>query len=139
MPSRDERLIRMAASFAGFITRQGGRKFLELSENFDDRALRAAEASPDDRISLYIHIPFCRTLCPFCCFNRYLFDEDKARRYFKNLKREVELYIQRGFKFSSFYFGGGTPTVLMDELISFTDFLKEHFAVKQISLETTTR
>ena len=139
MPSRDERLIRMAANFAGLITRQGGRKFLDLSEYFDERALMAAEASPDDRVSLYIHIPFCRTLCPFCCFNRYLFAEDKARRYFKNLKGEVELYIQRGFTFSNFYFGGGTPTVLMDELIGFIDFLKENFAVKQVSLETTTR
>ena len=69
-----------------------------------------------DRVSLYIHIPFCRTLCPFCCFNRYLFKEDQARSYFKDLRKELDMYIKLGFKFNDFYFGGGTPTVLMDEL-----------------------
>ena len=72
----------------------------------------------------YVHIPFCRTLCPFCCFNRYFFDEEKARRYFTNLKKEVEFYAERGFRFSDVYFGGGTPTVMMDELLDFMDFLK---------------
>ena len=132
-------MIKTVADFAGFLTRQGGRKFLDLNEGFYEQALRATQDSRDDWISLYIHIPFCRTLCPFCCFNRYLFSEDKARQYFRSLKHEVELYIQRGFSFSSFYFGGGTPTILMDELISFIDFLKEKFDVKQVSLETTSR
>jgi coproporphyrinogen III oxidase-like Fe-S oxidoreductase len=90
-----------------------------------------------EEVCLYIHIPFCRTICPFCCFNRYLFKEDRARQYFSNLKKELDLYIERGFKFSDFYFGGGTPTVLMDELIDFISYLKEKFDIKQISLETT--
>ncbi|MFC1904844.1 coproporphyrinogen III oxidase family protein [Chloroflexota bacterium] len=137
MQSQDERLIKTLASFTGAVTRREGRKFLQLSEEIDEA--RVTEASRHDQVSLYIHIPFCRTLCPFCCFNRYLFDEDKARRYFTSLKKEVDLYIQRGFRFSDFYFGGGTPTVLMDELISFIDFLKSKFDVKQISLETTHR
>ncbi|MFC1940924.1 coproporphyrinogen III oxidase family protein [Chloroflexota bacterium] len=139
MQNQGGRLIGTLADFVGLITRREGRKFLQLSEKFNEQALKAADDSSNDWISLYIHIPFCRTLCPFCCFNRYLFNEDKARRYFKNLKKEVSLYLQRGFKFSSFYFGGGTPTVLMDELISFIDFLKDNFEVKQISLETTPR
>jgi len=139
MHSQDERLVRQLANFTGFLTRRGGKKFLQLSNEFDEQAVRVTEGKRDDWASLYIHIPFCRTLCPFCCFNRYLFAEDKARRYFASLKKEVSLYIQRGFRFSSFYFGGGTPTVLMDELLSFIDFLRENFAVKQISLETTAR
>lgn len=139
MQSQDGRLIKALANFTGFVTRREGRKFLQLSEKFNEQALKAASDNSNDWISLYIHIPFCRTLCPFCCFNRYLFNEDKTRRYFKNLKKEVNLYTQRGFKFSSFYFGGGTPTVLMDELIGFIDFLKDNFEVKQISLETTPR
>ena len=102
-------------------------------------AVPPEKAGRDDWASLYIHIPFCRTLCPFCCFNRYLLDEVKARRYFANLKKEVEFYIERGFRFSDFYFGGGTPTVLMDELLGFIDFLKKNFNVRQISMETTQR
>ena len=139
MHGNNERLIRTLSNFAGFVTRREGRKFLHFSGEFEEPAITEAEARQDDWISLYIHIPFCKTLCPFCCFNRYLFAEDKARRYFQNLRREVEFYIQRGFRFSNFYFGGGTPTVQMDELTRFIDFLREKFEVKQISLETTHR
>lgn len=127
----------MIANLAGFITRSEGKKFLRLSEEIDDSLITEKELVRGGAISLYIHIPFCRTLCPFCCFNRYLFKEDKAREYLKNLKKELDLYIQRGFKFSNFYFGGGTPTILMDELTGFIDYLKKNFEVKELSLETT--
>ncbi len=139
MYGKDERLVRALANFAGFVTRREGRKFLRFGSELGEPAVTEAETSQDDWISLYIHIPFCKTLCPFCCFNRYLFTEDRARRYFQNLRKEIALYIQRGFRFSNFYFGGGTPTVQMDELVSFIDFLRENFAVKEISLETTHR
>jgi len=129
----------MISKLAGFITRREGKKFLELRPEIDEAVITGLESRLSEEISLYIHIPFCRTLCPFCCFNRYLFKEDRARQYFKHLRREVDLYIQRGFRFSDFYFGGGTPTILMDELISFIDYLKANFDVKRISLETTPR
>ena len=127
----------MLWNFLGWITRYNGRKFLKLSREISESEIVGFGRGED--VSLYIHIPFCRTLCPYCCFNRYLFNEDKARRYFKNLKKELDLYIQRGFKFSTFYFGGGTPTVLMDELLAFIDHLKKKFAVDQISVESTPR
>jgi menaquinone C8-methyltransferase len=129
----------LPARFAGWVTRREGRKFLQLSEEFPQPSVPEGKTGRDDWASLYIHIPFCRTLCPFCCFNRYLFDEVKARRYFANLKKEIEFYIERGFRFSDFYFGGGTPTVLMDELLDFIGFLKKNFKVRQISMETTHR
>lgn len=129
----------MLSNFLGFITRHEGRKFLKLSEEIDESQIVGMGADSDNHISLYIHIPFCKSLCPYCCFNRYLFREDEARRYFKNLRTELDLYIQRGFKFSTFYIGGGTPTVLMDELLGFISYLKEKFEVKQISVETTPR
>ena len=127
----------MLADVLGWVMRREGRKFLKLSEDIDESVIRGANNIGE--VSLYIHIPFCRTLCPFCCFNRYLFREDKARQYFKHLKRELDLYLQMGFTFSDFYFGGGTPTILMDELIGFIDYLRAHFDVKRISLETTPR
>jgi coproporphyrinogen III oxidase-like Fe-S oxidoreductase len=121
------------------ITRQEGKKFLKLNEHPDIPLIEEPTAIKNGATSLYIHIPFCRTLCPFCCFNRYLFDENKARRYFKDLKQELSLYAGYGFKFSDFYFGGGTPTILMDELTSLIDYLRINFDVKQLSLETTPR
>jgi coproporphyrinogen III oxidase-like Fe-S oxidoreductase len=127
----------MLANILGWITRREGKKFLKLKQEIDDSVFAGAREIRD--ISLYIHIPFCRTLCPFCCFNRYLFKEDEARRYFQHLRRELDLYIEKGFTFSDFYFGGGTPTILMDELMGFIDYLKASFEVKRISLETTPR
>lgn len=129
----------LPARFAAWVTRREGKKFLQLQDNPPDLQVPKDKTGRDDWASLYVHIPFCRTLCPFCCFNRYLLDETKAQRYYVNLKKEVEFYIDRGFRFSDVYFGGGTPTVMMEELIDFLDFLKQHFTIKQISMETTHR
>ncbi|MGD9116783.1 MAG: coproporphyrinogen III oxidase family protein [Dehalococcoidia bacterium] len=129
--------VKTLADLAGWVTRREGRKFLKLGAEIDENVLTSAGLGVDNDASLYVHIPFCRSLCPFCCFNRYLFDEGKARQYFRELKHELDLYIERGFRFSDFYFGGGTPTILMDELAGFIDYLKSKFEVKQISLETT--
>ena len=126
----------MIPELVSFITRREGRKFRRLSPEISGAGIRGEELGG---ISLYVHIPFCRSLCPFCCFNRYLFQEDLARRYFVDLKREIDLYSRRGFRFSSVYFGGGTPTVLMDELAGVIGLLRERFMISQVSLETTPR
>jgi coproporphyrinogen III oxidase-like Fe-S oxidoreductase len=127
----------MIANVLSYITRREGRKFLRLSEQYDD-AFTAGSVLPAGRqAALYVHIPFCRTLCPFCCFNRYLFKEDSARQYYRSLRREVDLYRDRGFRFGSVYFGGGTPPILMDELLGFIDYLKQAFDIREISLEST--
>ncbi|MFC1967325.1 coproporphyrinogen III oxidase family protein [Chloroflexota bacterium] len=129
----------MIPELVSYITRREGSKFLRLKLEMDDAVIEAAGRGGGEGVSLYVHIPFCRSLCPFCCFNRYLFREDLARRYFTDLRRELELYIQKGFKFSSIYIGGGTPTVLMDELTGFINLLRQRFDVSEISLETTPR
>jgi menaquinone C8-methyltransferase len=138
----------MIPAIVSFITRREGRKFRQLNPSIDHSFIKEDKLGPGKRwlfptdgdkhgISLYVHIPFCRALCPFCCFNRYLFKEDIARRYFIDLKAELDMYLERGFSFSGVYFGGGTPTVLMDELAAFTGHLKTRCRVSQISLETT--
>jgi len=121
-----------------FVTREG-KKFQILAEDVDEFKIVPKQTGIYDKASLYIHIPFCQTLCPYCSFNRYKFEEGRARVYFQNLKKELDLYMQRGFRFSSVYIGGGTPTILMDELIKFLDHLKENNALKEISIESTPR
>ena len=125
--------------FVGSVVRYEGKKFLRFTGDVDLSRIAAEGTMRGDRVSLYIHIPFCRTLCPFCCFNRYLFKEDPARNYFADLRREIDMYAALGFKFNDFYFGGGTPTVLMDVLATFIAYLGSKFEVKRISLETTPR
>ena len=139
MPLCDILLKDMIPDLVSYITRREGRKFRRLNSTIDESIINGDTLGSEQSPSLYVHIPFCRSLCPFCCFNRYLFREDLARRYFIDLKKELELYVQRGFTFSSIYFGGGTPTVLMDELLSFIEHLHSRFAIREISLETTPR
>ena len=129
----------MLPLFVGSVVRYEGRKFLRFTGDVDLSRIAAEGTMRGDRVSLYLHIPFCRTLCPFCCFNRYLFKEEQARSYFTDLRKEVDMYAALGFQFNDFYFGGGTPTVLIDELAGFIGYLKSNFDVKRVSLETTPR
>lgn len=86
---------------------------------------------------LYAHVPFCHTLCTYCTFHRFLFKEWKAREYFKNLRREMEYVRALGYDFTAMYVGGGTTTILEDELIKTLELAKKLFpSMKEISCET---
>ncbi len=91
---------------------------------------------PGQRYMLYLHVPFCQVLCPYCSFNRYVFKEDLARSYFASLRREMMLLKERGWDFETLYFGGGTPTVLLDELCETIDLARENFAIEEVGVET---
>ncbi|MDI9570768.1 MAG: coproporphyrinogen III oxidase family protein [Pseudomonadota bacterium] len=85
---------------------------------------------------LYLHVPFCEKLCPYCSFNRFLFDAPRCRRYFQALRREILLYRDRGYDFAGVYVGGGTPTVMIDELAATLEQARECFSIREISVET---
>lgn len=85
---------------------------------------------------LYIHIPFCEELCPYCSFNRVVFKEGLAREYFKALRKELLIYKDLDFDFCGLYAGGGTPTILIDELGETLNLARELFQLKEISVET---
>ena len=98
----------------------------------------AATPSPDKNTQylLYLHIPFCAVLCPFCSFHRVLFKEDRAARYFSALRDEIRNVTAAGFRFNEVYIGGGTPTVMPGELIETVRLVRELHDVGQISVET---
>ena len=58
------------------------------------------------------------------------------RVYFKALRKELAIYADMGFRFSSVYVGGGTPTVLMDELFETIGLIETLFRPGEISVET---
>lgn len=105
--------------------------------NFQDGPTPELPACADDQPRLlYIHIPFCEELCPYCSFHRIRLNEPLARRYHAALRREMSLYRLRGYRFSGLYVGGGTPTVLMDELAETLQIARELFPVESVSVET---
>lgn len=85
---------------------------------------------------LYLHVPFCEQLCPYCSFNRVVFDPGLCRAYFDALRLEIRLYAERGYDFNGVYVGGGTPTVMPDELAATLDVARACFPIREISVET---
>jgi len=59
--------------------------------------------------SLYIHIPFCRSKCPYCDFYSIVYQSQLASSYIKELAKKIT-FLKRDF--SSVYIGGGTPSSL---------------------------
>jgi len=74
-----------------------------------------ASLSRLDGLGLYLHIPFCRQICPYCPYNKELFHPDTAMRYVAAVQKEVDLYapLVRDMPITSFYIGGGTPTSML--------------------------
>ncbi len=66
---------------------------------------------------LYVHIPFCRTICPFCPYNKVRHEPVAAAGYLRSLEREAAAYLTEApGPFPSLYVGGGTPTLCLDEM-----------------------
>jgi coproporphyrinogen III oxidase-like Fe-S oxidoreductase len=102
----------------------------------EDDAAEVMPAAPALPCQLYVHVPFCEVLCPFCSFHRVRYNEPKTRRYFDALRREIGLYHAARFRFGDVYVGGGTPTVDADELIATLDLVRASSPVRSISIET---
>ena len=65
---------------------------------------------------LYVHIPFCARICPYCAFYKELLDRSQTNRFCQALVREVQQHAEdRHLRPSTIYFGGGTPTALTIE------------------------
>jgi oxygen-independent coproporphyrinogen III oxidase len=62
-------------------------------------------------LGLYLHIPFCSSICNYCNFNRGLFESGLKDRYVAALEQEL-LRAGRGEAADTIYFGGGTPSLL---------------------------
>lgn len=115
------------------------RKLANHYVRFNETSLSAPPrpVQMDAPLMLYLHIPFCEELCTYCSFHRVMFQADLARAYFAALRKEIQLYsLQGGYHFKTLYIGGGTPTILMDELITTIDWVKKHFPIEEISIET---
>ena len=78
-------------------------------------------------VGLYLHVPFCKKLCPYCPYNRVQHQEALFDLYERAVKQEIDLYEPhlRGSRFTSLYIGGGTPTVNWQGLLRILKHLRE--------------
>jgi len=84
-------------------------------------------------LSIYVHIPFCESLCYYCACNKIITKHhDNAEPYLRYLAKEVSIYtsaIGIGKSVSQLHLGGGTPTFLSDtELSELMSLLKRSFS-----------
>jgi len=82
-----------------------------------------------DSIGIYLHIPFCNQICPYCPYNKEVFSQQAAQAYVDALIKEIDYYapLLANKPITSFYIGGGTPTTLLGHGI---DKVLNHFYKK---------
>jgi coproporphyrinogen III oxidase-like Fe-S oxidoreductase len=88
---------------------------------------------------LYVHLPFCRQICPHCPYVKTLYRADAHHAYGAALHQEIAAYLQRPNlpPIQSLYFGGGTPTVTPDLIDSTISLLHPYMASDaEIGVET---
>jgi menaquinone C8-methyltransferase len=115
------------------VMRRSNDRYLTLSPSGIDRL---PDPVPGRPYLLYVHVPFCERLCPYCSFNRFPFNQERATAYFKQLREEMRMVADQGYDFGSMYVGGGTPTIDIDELVETIDLAKSLFNIQEISSET---
>jgi len=98
-----------------------------------DYEAKAKESNDSDvPLSLYVHIPFCHSLCYYCGCNKIVTrNEERVSRYMEMLYKEIEMQsklFDRKRKVEQLHFGGGTPTYLdKEQLGDLMDHLRQSF------------
>ncbi|MEC8952728.1 MAG: radical SAM family heme chaperone HemW [Acidobacteriota bacterium] len=102
-------------------------------------ATSLARHCANSRVGLYIHVPFCETICSYCNFTRGLFDAARARRYVAAVVEEIRR-ASAPLSVDTIYFGGGTPSLLEpEEVTRIIDVCRSSFSVSgkaEITMES---
>lgn len=100
--------------------------------------LKAGLASEGTKVSVYVHIPYCETLCTFCgCNTTITKDHKRESPYVDRLLKELDIYLKQVPELSQretvcIHLGGGTPTFLSEfELARLVKGLKERLRIDE--------
>jgi oxygen-independent coproporphyrinogen-3 oxidase len=94
-----------------------------------------AAVPDDDELSLYLHVPFCRSMCWYCaCHTTVTARAAPISRYLAALTREIELVAETlptGMGARHIHFGGGSPTLMAPgELLALMATIRERFSLR---------
>lgn len=112
-----------------------------------EAALRACGLQASQPLSLYVHIPFCESICYYCACNKVVTrHHERAEPYLAALEREMTMQatlLGERRPVSQLHFGGGTPTFLSDDqLARLMASLRRHFDLQpqaELSIEIDPR
>lgn len=92
-----------------------------------------------DNLGLYVHIPFCKSICNFCPYCKVRYSKELCDKYIDALIREIHIVGSQypgKKKTTSLYLGGGTPALAAGRIREIVDAIKEHFTITEgIGLE----
>lgn len=85
------------------------------------------------KLGLYVHIPFCRSICDFCPYCKVVYDVEQANQYVDSLIQEIHIVGGNHPKrrVTSLYFGGGTPALVYHRLGEIIQALKEYYIITE--------
>lgn len=119
----------------------------EHNEYATELAFQKLKENPEEPLSLYFHIPFCSKLCLYCaCSMLIAQNKQTIPSYIDSLIKEIQLVrtlLQNKRIVSRIHFGGGTPTLLSNELFSkLFHHIHENFdlsKIQEINIEVDPR
>lgn len=85
-----------------------------------------------ENLGLYIHIPFCRSICSFCPYCKVPYEKEALDCYVDSLIKEIHMVGRMNAgkkKVSSLYFGGGTPALAIERLGEIIQAINCHFII----------
>ena len=120
-------------SFTTFLTRSWLTRSLKpfIFKNEYDENLLFEDCG---NMGLYIHIPFCKSICDFCPYCKTLYSKEKCDKYIDALIAEIHMVggQAEGKKtVTSLYFGGGTPALASSRIGEIIDAVSEHFIITE--------
>lgn len=87
------------------------------------------------KLGLYVHIPFCRSLCDFCPYCNVKYNKSLVEPYVQALLKEIEMVgSANGMEkkqVTSLYFGGGTPALLANDIKRIISQINRYFIIKE--------
>ena len=91
------------------------------------------------QLGLYVHIPFCNSICSFCPYCKVIYDSAVCDEYINYLIKEIHIvgsqYVPKK-EVTSLYFGGGSPALALNRLGEVIVAIKDHFIITEgIGLE----
>ncbi len=87
-----------------------------------------------EELGLYVHIPFCKSICNFCPYCKVPYSEELCDHYVDALLGEIRLtgsQAKKQKRVTSLYFGGGTPALAADRMKEIIGTIGEYFEITE--------
>ena len=101
---------------------------------FTDRPDRQLFYEECENLGLYVHIPFCRSICNFCPYCKTVYAEETCSRYVDALLQEIHMtgqMLTARKRVTSLYFGGGTPALAADRMKEIIEVIGQYYIITE--------